>query len=128
MPTQGLAAERDLQLYRNSLRFPRPLEREFLADFGVRQTFAGQQLALRLGINSGPVVAAVIGFQRFSYDVWGDTVNVASRMESQGRSGVIQVTCATYHLINHKFHCEPGGSIDVKGKGRMDVWHVLDPL
>lgn len=85
------------------LPLPRPDHAESLVclaldmrDYFKRQTFAGQQLDLRLGVNSGPVVAAVIGRQRFSYDVWGDTVNVASRMQSQGRRGMIQITPATY--------------------------------
>lgn len=92
-----------------------------------RQTFVGQKLGLRVGINSGPVVAAVIGMQRFSYDVWGDTVNTASRMESHGSSGAVQITESTYRLVRDRFACEPRGSVEVKGKGRMNVWHVICP-
>lgn len=88
-------------------------------------TFAGQKLGLRVGISSGPVVAAVIGLQRFSYDVWGDTVNTASRMCSHGVSGIVQITEETYNLICDKYDCVPGGLIEVKGKGAMNVWHVL---
>jgi adenylate cyclase len=99
-----------------------------MCDYFNRQTFAGQRLALRVGISSGPVVAAVIGLQRFSYDVWGDTVNTASRMESHGQSGVVQITESTYRLVRDEFLCEPRGRIDVKGKGQMDVWHVVRPL
>ena len=97
-----------------------------MGDYFRVHTFAGQKLGLRVGISSGPVVAAVIGLQRFSYDVWGDTVNTASRMCSHGSSGVVQITEATYRLICDKFHCVPGGLIDVKGKGAMNVWHVLN--
>ncbi|HEY5982956.1 MAG TPA: adenylate/guanylate cyclase domain-containing protein [Anaerolineales bacterium] len=88
-------------------------------------TYAGQKLGLRVGISSGPVVAAVIGLQRFSYDVWGDTVNTASRMCTHGLNGVVQITEATYRLVCDRYECVPGGLIDVKGKGGMNVWHVL---
>jgi len=111
---------------------PRPDHAEALTQLGLqmceyfnRQTFAGQRLGLRVGVNTGPVVAAVIGLQRFSYDVWGDTVNVASRMESQGRRGVVQITDVTYALVKDKFRCRPGGCVEVKGRGEMNVWHVL---
>ena len=82
-------------------------------------------LELRVGINSGPVVAGVIGRKRFLYDLWGDAVNTASRMESHGTSGRIQITRATKDLLEDEFVCEPRGTIPIKGKGEIEVWYLV---
>jgi adenylate cyclase len=87
--------------------------------------FGDRKLAFRIGINSGPVVAGVIGRKKFTYDLWGDAVNIASRMESQGQSHTIQITDNTYQMIKDDFVCEPKGTIKVKGGDQLEVWHVL---
>src|SRR5208283_1446959 len=89
------------------------------------RTFGDQKLAFRIGINSGPVVAGVIGRKKFIYDLWGAAVNLASRMESHGESGTIQITRSTYDLIRNQFDCESRGTIKVKGADDMEAWHVL---
>ena len=78
-----------------------------------------ESFSLRIGINTGPVVAGVIGIKRFIYDLWGDTVNIASRMESQGLNGCIQVTETTYEYLRDQYYFERRGTIQVKGKGMM---------
>jgi adenylate cyclase len=84
-----------------------------------------RQVSFRIGINSGSMIAGVIGKRKFVYDVWGDAVNVASRMESHGMGGMIQITRATYDLIKDEFVCEPRGTVIIKGKGEMEVWLVI---
>ncbi|MDQ2673978.1 MAG: adenylate/guanylate cyclase domain-containing protein [Chloroflexota bacterium] len=82
-------------------------------------------LELRIGINSGPVVAGVIGRKRFLYDLWGDAVNTAGRMQTEGTPGRIQITRATYELLKDGFECEPRGTVAVRGKGEMETWYLV---
>jgi len=86
----------------------------------------GFPLELRIGIHSGPVVAGVIGTKKFSYDLWGDTVNLASRMESQGEPGRIQLTETTYQLIQEQFKCDRRGSIEAKGLGEVVTYWLTE--
>jgi guanylate cyclase len=88
---------------------------------------AEHDLRLRIGISSGPVVAGVIGRRRFLYDLWGDTVNMASRMESHGRPDEIQITRSTWELLRDDFETEPIGLVDVKGKGQVETWRLVGP-
>ncbi|MEL6676737.1 MAG: adenylate/guanylate cyclase domain-containing protein [Bacteroidota bacterium] len=78
----------------------------------------------RIGIHSGPVIAGIVGRKKFSYDIWGDTVNLASRMESAGKVGKVNISESTYKLVQHEFICHPRGKIRVKGKGEVDMYFV----
>lgn len=83
---------------------------------------------IRIGINTGPVVAGVVGTQKFAYDIWGDTVNVAARMESNSEPGRINISENTYELIKDQFECEYRGKIKVKNKGMMKMYYVNKPI
>ena len=84
----------------------------------------GHQVGFRIGISSGPVVGGVIGTHKFQYDIWGDTVNTAARMESHGVPGRIHISSTTHDLIKDDFICEGRGTIEAKGKGEMQTWFV----
>jgi len=84
----------------------------------------GEHITVRIGLNTGPVVAGVIGTQKLFYDVWGDTVNTAARMETFGEEGRIQVTTEMKDALGDEFTYERRGVIEVKGKGPMEVWFL----
>ena len=112
---------------------PRPDHAQAVAEMAldVREEVArhldpgGEPLAVRIGIDTGPVVAGVIGRRKFSYDLWGDTVNVASRMESRGMPGCIQVTERTYRRLRDRYRFQRRGPIQVKGKGELVTYLLL---
>ncbi|MDP1726617.1 MAG: adenylate/guanylate cyclase domain-containing protein [Bacteroidota bacterium] len=96
---------------------------KFLKNFNQENT--GNLLSeLRIGIHTGPVIAGVVGKRKFAYDIWGDTVNIASRMESCGEAGKINISDATYQIIKAEFDCTSRGKIAAKGKGEMDMYFV----
>lgn len=89
--------------------------------------FGGEGFQVRLGLNSGPVVAGIVGMKKFQYDIWGDTVNTAARMESNSEIGKINISAATYELVKMHFHCSYRGKISAKGKGEIEMYFVDGP-
>jgi class 3 adenylate cyclase/HD superfamily phosphodiesterase len=81
---------------------------------------------VRIGIHSGPVVAGIVGIKKFAYDIWGDTVNTAARMESSGVAGKINISAATYELVKDQFNCIPRGKISAKGKGDIEMYFLSE--
>jgi len=99
--------------------------RQCVADVGREWEGTGMpSFAIRIGLHTGPLVAGVIGEQRFTYDLWGDTVNTASRMESGGEPGRINISAATHHLVEPFFECTPRGSIAVKNRTAVDMYFL----
>ena len=112
---------------------PRPDHAQALAHFALDMLAClkdiparnKKQIEFRVGINSGQLVAGVIGKRKFQYDLWGDTVNVASRMESHGEVGKVHISKASFKLLKDDFDCLPRGSIPIHGKGTMETWYLI---
>jgi urea transport system substrate-binding protein len=123
----------DAYMVVGGLPTPRPDHADAIADMALEmqreitrfKRLDGEPFCLRIGINTGPVVAGVIGAKKFTYDLWGDTVNVASRMESHGAAGRIQVTAATYEYLKEKYLFEQRGATPVKGKGEIITYWLI---
>ena len=95
---------------------------DFMAQRNQKSAF---KWSLRVGLHSGPVISGVVGKHKYAFDVWGDSVNLAARMESAGEAGKVNVSAFTYDLIQHEFECEYRGKIGAKGKGEVDMYFVL---
>jgi adenylate cyclase len=101
----------------------------FIIKRAAERVAAGKEpFQIRIGIHTGPVVAGIVGVKKFAYDIWGDTVNTASRMESSGEAGKINLSGATYKLVKEKFKCIYRGKIEAKGKGELDMYFVESPF
>jgi guanylate cyclase len=126
----------DAYMVAGGLPMPRPDHTDAMARMALamrdavaeREARAGQPMAIRIGMDAGPVVAGVIGTRKFIYDLWGDTVNTASRMESHGLPGAIQVTDRVYDRLRDRYLFECRGGVPVKGKGEMTTYLLIRPL
>jgi adenylate cyclase len=102
--------------------------RNFMLERKIEKELIGEiPFELRIGIHTGPVVAGVVGVKKYAYDIWGDTVNIAARMEQNSDAGKINISGVTYELVKAKFKCEHRGKIEAKNKGEIDMYFVMDP-
>jgi adenylate cyclase len=95
-----------------------------ICDWIQQQKKNGGKFDIRIGLSSGPVVAGIVGSKKFQYDIWGDTVNTASRIESNSEAGKVNISETTYQLVKENFTCTHRGKINVKGKGEIDMYFV----
>ncbi len=114
---------------------PRQDHADVLVEFGLAMVKSMDQLCLRLnlplkirvGIHSGPVAGGIIGQSRFLYDIWGDTVNMASRLEASGEPGSVHISTETLHLLSRPYQCRPVGGLELKGKGFVHTY-LISPI
>jgi class 3 adenylate cyclase len=101
--------------------------RDWMTEFNKKQEKEGKEtFQIRIGLHTGPVVAGVVGNKKFAYDIWGDTVNTASRMESSGEAGEVNVSEDTYSLIKDHFDTESRGKIHAKNKGEIEMYFLKE--
>jgi len=99
--------------------------RDFMLNEKQKRGGLGQPFfEIRIGCNTGSVVAGIVGIKKFAYDIWGDTVNIASRMESSGEPGKVNISGSTYELVKDKFTCLHRGKVEAKNKGMIDMYFV----
>ena len=126
----------DAYMAATGLPEPQPDHAELIAEFGLGMLTALDEingtdghgpLQIRIGIHTGPVVAGIIGHHKFIYDVWGDTVNVASRLEANGLPGRIQISEAARQILAGRYEFESRGQIDLKGRGSVEAFLLIPP-
>ena len=102
---------------------------EYISKRNIEREQAGMPMwDIRIGVNTGPLVAGVVGKKKYAYDIWGSTVNVASRMESNGEPGRVNISAATYELIKDKYRCTYRGKIFAKNIGEIDMYFVEEVI
>ncbi|MFC2117596.1 adenylate/guanylate cyclase domain-containing protein [Bacteroidota bacterium] len=119
----GIPSEDDTHVY-NIIRAGLAIQ-DCVNEINVEREKTGElPWQLRLGINTGPIIAGVVGIKKYAYDIWGDTVNIAARMESSGEVGKVNISESTYKMVKDKFICHHRGKISAKNKGEIDMYFV----
>ena len=98
---------------------------DFMRQLGKDKSKSGEPFfETRIGIHTGPVVAGIVGIKKFAFDIWGDTVNIAARMEDNSQVGKVNISQSTYELVKDHFHCTSRGKVTAKNKGEIDMYFV----